>query len=157
MSDTLFSYQTTVPASWVDHNQHMNDAEYNRFFSDATDAFISHLGLTQDKIKNLSFTVFTLENHTVYLQEVEEGTEINGEVLLHDFDAKRLHLFIALYNGDKNLCATYEVMLMGMDQETGRPGAFPESIYGTIKDYNLGQNISEIPEQIGRTIGIRRK
>lgn len=157
MNDTLFSYQTSVPVSWVDLNQHMNDAEYNRFFSDTTDAFISHLGLTQEKIKILSFTVFTLENHTVYLQEIKEGTEITGEVLLHDFDAKRLHLFISLYDVNKNLCATYEVMLMGMDQESGSPGAFPENMYETIKNYDSRQNISGVPEQIGRTIGIRRK
>lgn len=157
MNDTLFSYQTAVPASWVDHNQHMNDAEYNRFFSDATDAFLAHLGLTHDTIEALSFTIFTLENHTVYLQEVKEGTEITGEVLLHDFDAKRLHTFISLYDGNKDLCATYEVMLMGMDQETGRPGTFPEEIHQSIEAYEKRQDISEKPEQIGRTIGIRRK
>ena len=37
---TQFQYQTTVKDIWVDHNQHMNDAEYNRVFSDATDAWL---------------------------------------------------------------------------------------------------------------------
>ncbi|RZH98374.1 thioesterase, partial [Staphylococcus condimenti] len=31
-----FTYNVTVQDAWLDHNQHMNDAEYNRVFSDAT-------------------------------------------------------------------------------------------------------------------------
>ncbi|MCQ9903681.1 thioesterase, partial [Staphylococcus aureus] len=30
-----YIYQTNVKKEWVDYNGHMNDAEYNRVFSDA--------------------------------------------------------------------------------------------------------------------------
>ena len=41
-----YQYDTKVIQEWVDHNGHMNDAEYNRVLSDATDDWLAHLGLT---------------------------------------------------------------------------------------------------------------
>lgn len=157
MNESLFSYGQIVPKAWVDYNQHMNDAEYNRFFSDVTDAYLAHVGLTHDKIDELAYTIFTLENHTVYLKEVKENTKITGEVILHDFDNKKLHLFISLYDDAGDLCATYEVMLLGLNQTSGRPDVFPTEIFRDIDNYNDRQKISEKPSQIGRAIGIRGK
>ncbi len=39
----------------------MNDAEYNRVFSDATDAWLATLGLDLQAIEQLKYTIFTLK------------------------------------------------------------------------------------------------
>ena len=66
-----YQYDTKVIQEWVDHNGHMNDAEYNRVLSDATDDWLAHLGLTLETIKTLHYTVFTLENHLTFLKEMK--------------------------------------------------------------------------------------
>ena len=50
----FFNYQTTVQNEWLDHNNHMNDAEYNRVFSQATDAWLAHIGLDVQTIKDMN-------------------------------------------------------------------------------------------------------
>ena len=52
-----FVYHTDVKSSWVDYNGHMNDAEYNRVFSDATDAWLAYIGLDQEGIQSLHYTI----------------------------------------------------------------------------------------------------
>lgn len=47
----LYAYNTEVKTDGVDHNGHMNDAEYNRVFSDATDDWLAYIGLDVDAIK----------------------------------------------------------------------------------------------------------
>lgn len=152
----LYEYRTTVPESWLDYNGHMNDGQYSRAFSDAGLEWMSHLGLSAEKVKELSFTIFTLENHIVYQNEVFAGEEITIKIRIYDFDAKRLHVFMTLHNEQGAQCATYEVMYMGMDTETGRPGEFPPSLDEAVKSYYKAQGEMDAPKEIGRTIGIRR-
>lgn len=156
MSEKLYEYQVDVPESWVDHNGHMNDAEYNRAFSDAGVAWINHLGLTEAKIKSLSYTIFTLESHIVYLKEVFSGENITIQVHLHDYDAKRVHVFMNLFNESGDRCAANEVMLMGMGTDSGRPAPFPEILAEAVKAYYDAQDNEVELKELGRTIGIRR-
>ena len=72
-----YQYDTKVIQEWVDHNGHMNDAEYNRVLSDATDDWLAHLGLTLETIKTLHYTVFTLENHLTFLKEMKLDEDIS--------------------------------------------------------------------------------
>ena len=76
MTNKLYKYKTHVNEAWVDHNGHMNDAEYNRVFSDATDAWLAFLGLDVQTIETLDYTVFTLENHVMYLKEIKVNEAI---------------------------------------------------------------------------------
>lgn len=153
---SLYEYRTTVPESWLDYNGHMNDGQYSRAFSDAGLEWMSHLGLSAEEVKALSFTIFTLENHIVYQKEVFAGEEITIKIRIYDFDEKRLHVFKTLHNEEGEQCATYEVMYMGMDTKTGRPGEFPAAIGEAIKNYYEAQGEMDEPKEIGRTIGIRR-
>lgn len=154
---TQFQYRTTVKDIWVDHNQHMNDAEYNRVFSDATDAWLAELGLDMEAIDKLQYTIFTLENHVMYLKEIKVDEPITVKVALYDYDAKRLHVFMNLVDSQNTRCATYEVMLMGMDTTTGRPSAFPGKIKNAIDDYAQSGGIQVKPKELGHLIGIKRK
>lgn len=157
MALELYEYRTTVPESWLDYNEHMNDGQYGRAFSDAGLVWMAYLGLSESKVKELSYTIFTLENHIVYLDEVFAGEEITIKVKIHDYDEKRMHTFMTLHNSKGERCATYEVMYMGMDTKVGRPGPFPEKLKQTIKEYYESQDNTEKPAEMGRTIGIKRK
>ena len=66
---------------------------------------------------------------------------------------------MTLYDQAEDICATYEVMLMGIDTNSGRPAPFPEDIAQNIeKEAELVDKEGlEQPKELGRQIGIRRK
>ncbi|WP_345240947.1 thioesterase family protein [Pontibacillus salipaludis] len=152
-----FSYQGTVLHEWVDYNGHMNDAEYNKAFSQATDAFIDHIGLDERTREVYDYTVYTLETHICYMQEMHEGDPftIKGQIL--DVDAKRIHLFLTMFNEQGETVATLEEMLMGIDRKEGRGAAFPGEVADKLAVMLETDEQLERPKQAGRTIGIRRK
>ncbi|WP_173918620.1 thioesterase family protein [Halobacillus sp. Marseille-Q1614] len=152
-----FPFIKSVPSEWVDYNGHMNDAEYNRAFSQATDAFIDYIGLHEEARTAWKYTVFTLETHTCYLQEMKEGAQFEIVPQILDYDAKRMHLFLSMKNQAGEVVATLEEMLMGIDQNEGRGAPFPELVAAAIAEIYQNDSAYEAPDQAGRTIGIRRK
>lgn len=157
MTRALYQYQTKVQVEWVDHNDHMNDAAYNRVFSDATDGWLAYLGLDKSTIENLSYTVFTLENHVMFLKELKIHDHLTVNVSLIDYDDKRVHAFMTLLNEHDKKCATYEVMLMGMDINSQKPSAFPKKIKMAINDYANIVCDTESPSELGHKIEIKKK
>ncbi|MBH0229419.1 thioesterase family protein [Halobacillus yeomjeoni] len=154
---TPFHYPFTVKKDWVDYNGHMNDAEYVRAFSLATDAFMDFIGLDENGRREHSYTIFTLETHTCYLKEAHEGEPLAINSQLLDVDEKRIHQIFFMENENGDVIATYEQMLMGIDQNSGRPAPFPEPVERTIHAIYSEDENKEKPKQAGRTIGIRRK
>lgn len=157
MTQELYHFHTDVKAEWVDHNNHMNDAAYNRVFSDATDSWLAFLGLDKETIEELSYTVFTLENHVLFLKELKLHEPVTVRVAVIDHDSKRIHAFMTMLNEDNVKCATYEVMLMGIDTESQRPSPFPEKIKSAINDYATRVDQNEKPSEIGHKIEIIKK
>ncbi len=157
MSETTFSYKDHVRADWVDYNGHMNDAEYARVFSLSVDAFMDFIGLDAVGREQHSYTIFTLETHLCYLKEANENETLQVTAQLLDVDEKRLHIFFVLENGEGELVATSEQMLMGMDVTEGRPAPFPSPVQTVIDGIWASDQTKETPKQAGRTIGIRRR
>ena len=157
MMNQQYVFHTKVHRDWVDHNGHLNDAMYNRIFSDTTDDWLGHLGLTIDAVQSYQYTVFTLENHVMFLNEMKENEDVIVKVHLHNYDSKRLHVLMEMFNADDDLCATYEVMLMGIDTTSGRPSAFPNDILNDIEHYYNIENVEMTSQYIGHRIGIKKK
>ncbi len=65
----LFTHTRTVTSEFIDHNNHMHDANYNIIFSDVVNRFNYSHGLSLKEHENLAYTLFTLEEHTTYLSE----------------------------------------------------------------------------------------
>lgn len=152
-----FSYQGTVLHEWVDYNGHMNDAEYNKAFSQATDAFIDHIGLDERTREVYDYTIYTLETHICYLQEMHEGSAFKVKGQIFDVDAKRIHLFLTMENEQGEAVATLEEMLMGIDRKEGRGAAFPNEVADKLTEMAERDAQIDRPKQAGRTVGIRRK
>lgn len=152
-----FKYNVSVKEQWVDYNGHMNDAAYAEVFSHAVDALMGYLGITEEVIQEQEYTIFTLETHLCYLQEVHQGEPLTVEWQLLDHDAKRLHAFFTMKNSRDELVATSEQMLMGMDQGQGKPAPFLPFVQEKVEKVWDEHEHLEKPKQAGRVIGIRRK
>lgn len=147
--------RTEVLPEWVDYNGHMNDAEYARVFSLAVEALMDKLGLDARGRESHGFTLYTLETHLCYRQEVKQGASLDVSMALLDRDPKRLHVYFELFDERDNPVATSEQMLMGIQLNTGQPGPFPPAIDWVIN--TLPQlEPSQWPKAVGRPIGIRR-
>ncbi|MFD1066132.1 thioesterase family protein [Oceanobacillus locisalsi] len=141
---------------WVDYNGHLNDAYYALIFSHSLDALMDDIGLDEDGRKAQAYTIFTLEAHIKYLKEAHENEELYTNVTVLNRDAKRMHLWFEMKNKEDDTVATSEQMVMGMDESSGRPAPFPESV--EIKVKQLPELAEENwPAGANKPMGIRKK
>ncbi|HLQ96070.1 MAG TPA: thioesterase family protein [Pseudogracilibacillus sp.] len=150
-------YSTQVIQDWVDYNGHLNDAEYARIFSLSVDAFMKEIGITDEFREANAYSMFTLETHVCYLDEVNLDEKVDVQVQLLDHDAKRTHIMFTMLNAAGERAATSEQMLMGMDMSEHRPAPFPETVQANVDKLARDQQDMEAPKEAGKTIGIRRK
>ncbi|MCG3402420.1 thioesterase family protein [Staphylococcus massiliensis] len=151
------SYQGEVIEDWIDRNNHMNDAEYNRVFSETVNDFNNDMGLTNAYRNAHAYTVFTLELHTTYIKEITLGEQFDIRVLLIDLDEKRTHLFLEMYNTSQEIIATHEVMMMGISRKTRKPEPFPKAIMDNFKAYSEAQPKLNPHQSLGHLIHIPEK
>jgi acyl-CoA thioester hydrolase len=123
MSELLTSWQGVVDHAWVDYNGHLNDAYYLVIFSYATDGLMVHIGLDAAGRAATGHTMYTLEVHLNYVQEVHEGVAVEVRTQILGVDAKRVHLFHTLHRQDDGtLLATNEQMLANIDASNATTG-----------------------------------
>ena len=149
-------HRETVQPDWIDYNGHLNEAYYLLIFSHATDAFMDEVGLHDAYRRANSLSVYTLETHIGYLDEVGEGVEVRVATTLLDLDDKRFHLFHAMYDGDR-LLAEAECMLLHVDMSGPKAAPFAPEIAATLQAIFAAHSKLARPERAGRSIGIRRK
>ncbi|MDM7863165.1 thioesterase family protein [Staphylococcus borealis] len=146
-----------VHASQIDHNNHMHDSEYNKTFSAAVNEFNYTHGLSLEEREILHYTMFTLEEHTTYLVELSLDSTYRIEVYIYDYDYKRVHFFLMLYNNKDELAATNEVIMMGIDTNKRKSAPFPTDYHQNIARYYQQQGTIDWPKQLGHQIGIPKK
>lgn len=153
----IYTYEDKVHPSWIDHNQHLHDAQYFSIFSDAVVGFFAKMGFSIDYRQKHDTTIFNLEAHITYLKEMLLDETFTVEVYVYDYDHKRVHFFLKMFNQDQIPSATYEVIMMAIDNQQRRSSAFPDFVFDNIKTYYEEQGEFETPKQLGHAIGIPRK
>jgi acyl-CoA thioester hydrolase len=109
-------HRTIIRPGWLDYNGHLNEAYYLLVFSHATDALIDLIGMDDAWRRANGMTVYTLETHIRYLQEVGAGAEVQVDSRVLGLDAKRLRLFHRMKRSDDAATlATAEMLLVNID------------------------------------------
>jgi acyl-CoA thioester hydrolase len=151
----LTSYRTAIPAEWVDYNDHLRDAFYLLIFSYATDALMDRIGLDASGRTRTGHTLYTLECHLNYLNEVKLGTEVEVRTQLLAHDHKRLHVHLGLYRpDDEQLLAASEQMLMNIDHRVGRSAPFDAAVLAQVQGLHEMQKGLPRPIHVGRVISL---
>lgn len=149
--------QNVLP-EWIDYNGHMNVAFYVMVFDQSLDEFLDLIGLTRDYRRGSGCSVYVLETHVTYLQEVKEGDPLVMSVRVSDFDEKRLHLFLEMHHEiDGFLAATSEQMILHIDSSGPKAHPMPNNILEELGKLKKAQSDIVNPPQLGAKIGIRRK
>ena len=151
-------HRESVRAEWVDYNGHMNVAYFVLVFDHATDTLFDHVGLDESYRAETNNSVFVVEAHVTYDQEVLEGAALRVTTQILDIDDKRLHLFHRMYAGDSDdLLATNELMILHMDMDIRRSAPFPKKALTCFQRLAKEHQALGRPGQSGREIGIRRR
>jgi len=152
----LTTYTTPILADWVDYNGHLRDAFYMLIFSYATDAFMDRIGLDSANRDASGHSLFTLEAHINYLDEVKlgEAVEVHTQIVGHD--RKRVHLYHSLHKvGVADPLSASEQMLLHVDLATGpRSAPFSEASWSALEEIVESQQDLPTPLYIGRAIGL---
>ena len=111
-------YETAIQPEWIDYNGHVRDAYYCLIVSLATDALMDRVGLDADYRARTGCTLYTVEMHLHYLQEVRESDTVTVSVRIVGVDQKRVHAdFEIARSGQPGFAATAEVMLLHVRQQ----------------------------------------
>lgn len=160
MKPALCEARMTVTPDWIDHNGHMNVAYFVVAFDAATDAAYQNWGLGLDYPTSSGCSVFTLGINVDYLGELFEGDPLHVTTQLVDFDAKRLHYYHRMYRGQETnraqLMATNECLSMNVNLSSRKSQPFPEDALATLRGVYVEHRRKNRPEELGRTLGIRR-
>jgi acyl-CoA thioester hydrolase len=127
-------YETPILPEWIDYNGHVRDAYYGVIASSACDALMDRVGLDAAYRARTHCTLYTLEMHVHYLNEVKSTERVTVAVSILGADAKRLHAGFTLTTAPgAPVAATVEMMLLHV-QQGAKPGsaAFPPEVTARI-------------------------
>ena len=144
-----------VEAAWTDYNGHLNMAYYLVMFDRAADELFTALGCGADYIKRTNCSIFVLETHTSYANELQAGEEVRIENRIIGFDQKRVHFVQQMFRADSQyLACVVEVMMAHVDLTTRRTSAFPPEILCSIDAMAKTHAGLPLPPQVGHVISL---
>ncbi len=153
----LTVHEETVHPDWIDYNGHMNVAYYVLAFDHATDRLFDMLDLGVGYVERENKSVFQVECHVNYLQEVKEGDPLTFTIQLLDFDSKRIHFFSSMHHRDKGfLSATAEWLGVHVDLKERRSTDLPRASLERLSELKAAHAELPQPPQVGHSMGIRR-
>jgi acyl-CoA thioester hydrolase len=89
-------YGTPILPEWIDYNGHLRDAYYGLIFSQSTDALMDRIGLDAPYRARTGCTLYTVEMHLHYLQEVKAADTAEVQLRILGLDTKRIHVALEL-------------------------------------------------------------
>ena len=145
-------YELSVPAAWIDYNQHMNAGYYNVVFDTALGAILDDVDV-QTYMAQTTGTFYSVETHIQYKRELKVGAPLRVESQIVGVDRKRLHIFSTIYHGSEGyVAATGETMLLHYVQAAGRVEPMPDAFYARLAALAQAQAGLPQPADIGRSI-----
>ncbi len=149
----LSLHHEAVDPAWIDYNGHMNLAYYVLVFDHATDALMDHVGLDAAYRARTDGSLFVVESHVTYGDEVMQGEDMAIATRILDVDHKRLRLFHEMAAGaDRRPAATNELMILHVDLSTRRTAPFPDTVLNRLQNLQESHARLTPPPQAGRGI-----
>jgi acyl-CoA thioester hydrolase len=157
MTEPLLAWQGRCLTEWLDYNGHMSEAYYVLVFGYATDGLMEAVGIDADYRQAASASLYTLECHIHYLDEVAGGTPLSVTTQLLEADTKRLRYFQSLWaEGKAAPVATTEMLGIHVAGKPPRSTPFPPPIQAKVDALKSAQAALAWPQMAGRGISLKR-
>ena len=124
-------WREPVQDAWIDYNGHLSEPYYVLVFGHATDAVMDAVGLGPAYREANDASLYTVEAHVRYLDEVSAGSDLQVRSSVIGVTAKLLWIWHELWV-DGRLRATEEILGVHVDTAAGRSSAFPEDVAARI-------------------------
>jgi acyl-CoA thioesterase FadM len=141
----------TVPPEWIDYNGHMMDAYYFLAFTEATEAFLDHVGLGAAYQARTGGGIYTAESHLCFLSGVGGGAALEYQTQVLGYDSKRIHVFHQMTSAG-TLAATCELMFLHVIDYRVRP--MPPEAAAAVAALAAGHAALPHPDRAGRRIAM---
>ena len=150
MSDRrVAEHRESVVPEWLDSNGHMNLAFYVVVFDRGTDAWMDLAGLSAAYRAAAGHTVFAVEAHTLYRQELRLDAPMLVRTWLVGADLKRMHLAHEMTSAGV-VAALHEVLYVHVSLETRRVAPMGEAAASRVAELVVEPR----PDWVGRRIGL---
>ena len=155
----LPAYRTAILPDWIDYNGNLRDAYYTVALSAAIDEVMDHLGLDAAYRERTKCTLYTLELHMHFLQEVKSTDEITVTTSILDFDRKRIHAGCEFdCSRMSEAAATAEVMLLHVHQgDKPASASFPPEVLSKLETLKLSPEALAARALSSRKIELKRR
>ena len=128
---TISTWREPVQDAWIDYNGHLSEAYYVLVLGHATDAVMDAVGLGPDYRSANDASLYTVEAHIRYLDEVSAGTDLEVRSSIIGVTAKLLWIWHELWVAER-LRATEEVL--GVHVHQGSSAALPADVAARAGD-----------------------
>ncbi|MFD1718582.1 thioesterase family protein [Georgenia deserti] len=118
-----------VRDEWIDYNGHLSEAYYVLVFGHATDSVMEQVGLGPDYRAAQGASLYTVEAHVRYLDEVLSGAELEVRSAVIGATDKLLRIWHEMWCAD-TLRASEEIL--GVHVAQGRSAPFPADVVERI-------------------------
>jgi acyl-CoA thioester hydrolase len=118
-------WREPVQDAWIDYNGHLSEAYYVLVLGHATDAVMEAVGLGPEYRAAEDASLYTVEAHVRYLDEVPAGSDLEVRSSVIGVTAKLLWIWHELWAGGR-LRATEEVL--GVHVRGGASAPFPAEV-----------------------------
>lgn len=149
-------FHSTVRPEWIDYNGHMSEAFYVLVFGHATDALMIETGLDSGYRESTGCSLYTVESHIRFLQDVPEGSHLAIRTRVLGAAARKARFVHEMYvasepgaepSPDADPVATTELLAVHVDQRAGRAVEFPDSVRRRFSELTESS-----PDWAGRSI-----
>jgi len=152
IASMLELYHGKVHKDFVDYNGHMNESRYLQLFSEATDAFLQHIGMNSTYLA-AGYSFYTVETHLRHLREVKQDAELKVTTQLLGYDTKRIQLAHEMYTkSDRLLLATAEHMLLHVDSQKSAACPIKPILQANLDDLWIAHKLLAKPDYAGKSI-----
>jgi acyl-CoA thioester hydrolase len=118
-------WREPVQDAWIDYNGHLSEPYYVLVFGHGTDAVMDAVGLGPDYRAATDASLYTVEAHVRYLDEVSAGSDLEVRSSVIGATAKLLWIWHELWV-DGRLRATEEIL--GVHVAGGTSAPFPDDV-----------------------------
>jgi len=154
----LRTWTGTCLAEWLDYNGHMSEAYYVLVFGYATDGLMAAVGIDEAYRAAKAASLYTLESHIHYLDEVAGGTALQVTTQLLEADAKRLRYFQRLWAaGKEQPVATTELLGLHVVGKPPKSAVFPAEMQAKVDALKAAHAEIAWPAVAGQGIALKRR
>jgi acyl-CoA thioesterase FadM len=141
------AYRTPVREEWIDYNGHMNDACYAIVCTEASEVFLTALGIGDGYHAETGCTTYTVESHIYYRKEATRGDTLHAETSLAHADTKRVRIHHTIRSSTGAEIATAELLYLHVNQHSARVEPFPADRQSLLAEVLTAhsQAVSNVP------------